>query len=102
MREVRVWSDDDQELVVQLSLRGREDPSFLVTRKPVQWVEFTISRQAVGSEGFTLDAVAEGIVTPTAHEYATLGMWDGPLLTLFAALRRAYAEGRELLEGDHA
>lgn len=92
-KTVRVWCDDD-ELIVELAKRGPK-----LDYRSV-WVEFTISRPQVGSQGMETDPVVEGFVTATRKEFQTLGAYDGDHHHLHAALTRAYAEARTLLEAE--
>ena len=92
-KTVRVWCDDD-ELIVELAKRGPK-----LDYRSV-WVEFTISRPQVGSQGMETDPVVEGFVTATRKEFQTLGAYDGNHYHLFSALTRAYAEARTLLEAE--
>lgn len=88
---LEVWDGDDS-LVLELVKRGPKMDFRQV------WVEFTISRSVVGSQGMQEDPIVEGVVTAGRQEFDTLGMYDGDLGLLNMALIRAYAEARRLLE----
>ena len=86
-----VWQDDEY-LIIELDKRGPKMDYRAV------WVEFVISKQHVGPQGFEREAVAEGFVHDSKREFGTIGMYDGDLMLLHMAVTRAYAEARKLME----